>query len=64
MPSDISIFDIPHITEGIGSYLNRPDMASCTLVDKCFYESFKRLLWRELVYEVSSESKQIKNRLP
>jgi len=56
MSRHVSIFDIPHIAAGIGCYLTRRDLASCTLVSKTFHEQFRRLLWRELVYEKPGDS--------
>lgn len=50
MTSDISIFDIPHITERIGLYLDRKDRQSCSLVTKAFHKEFNRILWRELIF--------------
>ncbi|KAF9366287.1 hypothetical protein BGX34_004473 [Mortierella sp. NVP85] len=49
MTNDVSIFDIPHVIERIGSYLDHEDRLSCALVSKAFHKEFNRLLWRELV---------------
>jgi len=53
----VSIFNIPHILENIGLYLDRRDLASCALVNKTFNEEFKRLLWRELTFAMRSSRK-------
>jgi hypothetical protein len=50
MTKDISIFDLPHVMEGVASYLDRKDRMSCTLVCKAFYNELNRLLWRELAF--------------
>ncbi|KAI8358852.1 hypothetical protein B0O80DRAFT_495511 [Mortierella sp. GBAus27b] len=42
------IFDLPHITDLIGSHLNRRDLSSCIRVNKVFYEHFVSILWTEL----------------
>ncbi|KAK3825430.1 MAG: hypothetical protein J3Q66DRAFT_396401 [Benniella sp.] len=51
MTKDISIFDIPHVMEKVGSYLDHRDRLSCALVSKSFHNEFNRLLWRELVFQ-------------
>lgn len=51
MSCQISIFDIPHIIDGIGTYLAHHDLAACTLLNKTANEHFTRLLWRRLVFK-------------
>jgi len=48
MSDRISIFDIPHIAEGIGQQLERSDLKSCMEVCKAWSERFRSLRWREL----------------
>lgn len=59
MASHVSIFDIPHIAKAIGFYLEIRDLASCTLVDRAFYNVFKPFLWYELVFEQKGDGTQI-----
>lgn len=49
MTNYASIFDIPHVMERIGSYLDHEDRLACALVSRTFHKEFNRLLWRELV---------------
>ncbi|KAK3817354.1 MAG: hypothetical protein J3Q66DRAFT_387967 [Benniella sp.] len=51
MPYHVSIFDLPHITENIGLYLDIKDLRACALVSQEFYAHFQPLLWRQLVFE-------------
>ncbi|KAF9366286.1 hypothetical protein BGX34_004472 [Mortierella sp. NVP85] len=53
MSNNASIFNIPHIMESVGSYLDCEDRASCRLVNRSFDEHFKRLIWRNLVFQGS-----------
>lgn len=50
MTPEISIFELPHVTETIGKHLDRKDHLSCALVCKAFHREFNHFLWRELVF--------------
>ncbi|KAF9359600.1 hypothetical protein BGX34_008276 [Mortierella sp. NVP85] len=59
MSGHTSIFDIPHITELIASHLDQSDLLSCILVNKAFYSQFASLLWEELIFKPSPDTKNI-----
>ncbi|KAI8603655.1 hypothetical protein EDD21DRAFT_368432 [Dissophora ornata] len=50
MADRISIFDIPHIVDGIGEYLPQKDLFNCIFVNRAFHLQFRPLLWHHVSF--------------
>ncbi|KAF9112059.1 hypothetical protein BGX27_004038 [Mortierella sp. AM989] len=48
MAGSISLFEVPHIVDNIGQYLDKKDYSNCTTVSKALLHQFGRLLWQNL----------------